>query len=125
MAAGQLPLLLVGSVAVFALLLGFWQLKISRRLNRELSVLRRQFEQTAAEPLKKKNFSSHLDQVERDQKAVEFPRTPSEKYQYIGSLAAQGFDAQGIAAALQMAPTEVEQLMKLSQLKQQGQRSSS
>ncbi len=124
MVGGQLPLLLVGSVAVLALLLAFWQMGVSRRFGRELGLLRQQLEkvETApAEPPVKPNFSNHLDQVERKQKEVEAPRTTSEKYRYVASLAGQGFDAKGIATALQMAPAEVEQLLKLAQLKQQTQ----
>lgn len=124
MVGGQLPLLLVGSVAVLALLLTFWQMGVSRRLGRELISLRQQIEKIETTPEElpvKPNFSSHLDRVEREQKVVEVPRTSSEKYQYVASLAGQGFDANGIAAALQMAPAEVEQLLKLAQLRQQVQ----
>jgi len=116
MATGQLPLLLIGSVASLALLLGFWQLWVSKKLGVELRELRQQLE-TESEP--NPSFSNHLDRVEREQKAVEVPRSSSEKYRYIASLADQGVDAKGIATALQMAPVEVEQLLKLAQLKQQ------
>jgi hypothetical protein len=67
------------------------------------------------------DFSSHLDRVEREQRVVDVPRSSSEKYQYAASLAAQGVDTEGIAAALKMAPAEVEQLLKLSQLRRQVQ----
>ena len=118
MAAGQLPLLLIGSIALLALLLGFWQLRVSRKLGLELRELRQQLvTETESEP--NPSFSNHLDRVEREQKAVEVPRSSSEKYRYIASLADQGVDAKGIATALQMAPVEVEQLLKLAQLKQQ------
>ena len=124
MVGGQLPLLLVGSVAVLALLLAFWQMGVSRRLGRELGLLRQQLEKVETppvEPPSKPNFSHHLDQVERQQQEIEPPRVTSEKYQYVASLAGQGFDAEGIATALQMAPAEVEQLLKLAQLKQRVQ----
>jgi len=121
---GQLSLLLVGSVAVLALLLVFWQMGMSRRLGRELGLLRQQIETIEvipAAPPVKPNFSNHLDRVERKQRGGEAPRTTSEKYQYVASLAGQGFDAERIATALQMAPAEVEQLLKLAQVKQQMQ----
>ncbi len=119
MAAEQLPLLLVGSVALLALLLGFWQLRISRKLGRELCELRQHLLDTGAKQQHKPSFSKSLDQVEREQKTIEPPRSSSEKYRYVASLASQGVNAKGIAAALQMAPAEVEQLLQLVQLKQQ------
>jgi DNA-binding NarL/FixJ family response regulator len=121
MVAGQLALLLIGSIALLALLLGFWQLRISGKLGRELSELRQQL--SAIEVTRKQNtsFSNSLDQVEREQKTAEVPRSSSERYRYVASLAAQGVDSRGIAAALQMAPAEVEQLLQLARLKQQTQ----
>ena len=122
MAGGQISLLFIGAVALLALLLGFWQLGVSRRLSREVSALRRQLDQTVVAPEKKANFSRDLDRVERQQqKRVDAPNSPAEKYQYVASLANQGVDAKGIAAALQMAPAEVEQLLKLARLKRQTQ----
>lgn len=120
MVTGQFPLLLIGSVASLALLLGFWQLWVSRKLGVELRELRQQLEtETESEP--KPSFSNRLDRVEREQKAVEVPRSSSEKYRYVASLADQGVNANGIATALQMAPAEVEQLLQLSRVKQQVQ----
>jgi len=119
MAAGQLPLLLIGSTALLALLLGFWQLRVSGRLGRELSELRQQLLKIEAKQKQNPSFSTCLDQVEREQKVVEIPRSSAEKYRYVASLADQGVDAKGIAAALQMAPVEVEQLLQLARLKQQ------
>ncbi len=120
MAAGQLPLLLIGSVALLALLLGFWQLRVSRKLGLELRKLQQRLD-TEAQLEQKPSFSNRLDQVEREQRAEEVPRSSSEKYRYIASLADQGVDAKGIATALQMAPVEVEQLLQLSRIKQQVQ----
>ena len=118
MAAEQLPLFLIGSIALLALLLGFRQLRVSRKLGRELRELQQLLE-IATKQEQKPSFSNSLDQVEREQKSVEAPRSSSEKYRYVASLASQGVNAKGIAAALQMAPAEVEQLLQLVQLKQQ------
>jgi L-fucose isomerase-like protein len=121
MMSGQLSILLVGSIAFLALLLVLWQFNVSRRLGRELDVLRQELSQQSQQPEVNADFSSHLDRVEREQRVVEVPRSSSEKYQYAASLADQGVDTEGIAAALKMAPAEVEQLLKLSQLRRQVQ----
>ncbi|MEA3362570.1 MAG: hypothetical protein U9Q61_04805 [Thermodesulfobacteriota bacterium] len=118
MVTGQLPLLLVGSIALLALLIGLWQGQISRKLGRELGELRRQLVETEVMQEHKPSFSTSLDRVEREQKTVEVPRSSAEKYRYVAALANQGVDAKEIAAALQMAPLEVEQLLQLAQLKQ-------
>jgi len=118
MVAGQLPLLLVGSIALLALLIGFWQGQISRKLGRELDELRQKLSETEVMQEQKPSFSASLDRVEREQKTVEPPRSSAEKYRYVAALANQGVDAKEIAAALQMAPLEVEQLLQLAQLKQ-------
>lgn len=120
MVTEQLYLLLVGSIALLALLIGFWQIRISGKLSQELSKLRQELLETQTKAESKPSFSTSLDLVEQEKKADPLPRSRSEKYRYVASLAAQGFDAQGIAAALQMAPVEVEQLLKLSQLKHQA-----
>ena len=49
---------------------------------------------------------------------VTVARNPVEKYGYAASMAKQGMTAVQIAAALQMAPAEVEQLLRLASLKQ-------
>jgi hypothetical protein len=121
MMSGQLSILLVGSIAFLALLLVLWQFNVSRRLGRELNDLRQELSQQSQQPEVNADFSSHLDRVEREQRIVEVPRSSSEKYQYAASLADQGVDTEGIAAALKMAPAEVEQLLKLSQLRRQVQ----
>ena len=121
MADGQLLLLLVGSIAGLSLLLSLWQMGVSKRLSRELTSLRQQLLKQMEESTDKPNFSNHLERIEREQQVVDVSRIPTDKYQYVASLAEQGFDANGIAAALQMAPAEVEQLLKLAQLKRQAQ----
>ena len=119
MVTEQLPLLLVGFIALLALLIGFWQLRISGKMGRELVNLHQQLRDIETKQELKPSFSASLNQVEREQKIVAIPRSSSEKYRYVASLADQGIDAQEIAVALQMAPVEVEQLLKLSQLKRQ------
>ncbi len=118
MVAAQLPLLLTGAVALLALLFGFKQLTNNRKLGRELSQLKERLVKVEAHQEQKPSFSSRLDLVEKEQKIVESPRSSSEKYRYVSSLAGQGVDAKGIASALQMAPAEVEQLLQLVRLKQ-------
>ena len=120
MATGQSLMLFVGSIAILALLLGFWQLSVSRKLGRELRELRQQLV-VGTESAPQSSFSSSLDRVEREQKVVAIPHGSSEKYRYVASLADQGINAEGIAVALQMAPAEVKQLLQLSRLKQQVQ----
>ena len=119
MVTEQLYLLFIGSIALLALLIGFWQLRVSGKMARELVQLRRELMEREPKQETKPSFSNSLDQVERQQKVVAVPHSRSEKYRYIASLADQGIDAQGIAVALQMAPGEVEQLLKLAQLKRQ------
>ena len=121
MMTGQLLLLLVGSIALVALLLGFWQLRVAKKLGRELRKLRQQIVAMKEKSEHHTSFSNSLDQIEREQKVVAVPRSSSEKYQYVASLADQGVNAEGIAVALQMAQAEVEQLLQLSRLKQQVQ----
>ncbi|MCW8859514.1 MAG: hypothetical protein OQK97_07415 [Deltaproteobacteria bacterium] len=118
MVAGQLPLLLVGSIALLALLIGFWQGQISRKLGHELDELRQQLSKKEVMQEHKPSFSNSLDRVEREQIKVEVPRSSAEKYRYVAALANQGVDAKEIAAAMQMAPLEVEQLLQLAHLKQ-------
>jgi uncharacterized membrane protein len=118
MVAGQLPLLLVGLIALLALLIGFWQGQISRKLGHELDELRQQLSEKEVMQEHKPSFSNSLDRVEREQIKVEVPRSSAEKYRYVAALANQGVDAKEIAAAMQMAPLEVEQLLQLAHLKQ-------
>jgi len=115
----QLYLLFIGSIALLALLIGFWQLRMSGKMRRELVQLHQELMEREPKQETKPSFSNSLDQVEREQKIIAAPRNSSEKYRYVASMADQGIDAQGIAVALQMAPGEVEQLLKLAQLKHQ------
>jgi DNA-binding NarL/FixJ family response regulator len=117
MITGQLYLLFVGSIALLALLIGFWQLRVSGKMGRELVKLRRELLERETQQELKPSFSNSLDQVEREQKTAGIPRSSSEKYRYVASLAGQGVNAQEIAVALQMAPAEVEQLLKLVRVK--------
>jgi hypothetical protein len=122
MFAEQLPLLVVGGVALLALLIGLRQLQVARRLRSELEQLRSRLEQPeAAEAAVPISFSTNLETAEREQLRTTqpaMPRNSAEKYRYVGSLAQQGLDAKGIAEALQMPVAEVEQLMQLAKLKQ-------
>ncbi len=118
----SLPLLLIGAIALLALLLGLWQLGVSRKLRNELQSLQQQIQ--AQPQLKEKNaFSVSLDQAERQQSSLSgHTQNSTEKYRFVAALAKQGLDAKGIAEALQLAPAEVEQLLQLARLKprQQG-----
>lgn len=123
MTTEQLILLIVACLALLALLLGLWLLKLVANLRRELNALRAEaVNKPAAEPAAPTaavNFSTSLDSAEREQlqAAALAPRNSAEKYRYVASLADQGLDAQGIAAALQMPAAEVEQLLRLAKLK--------
>ena len=114
--------MLGGGLVLFALLLVFWQQLQLRRLRREVARLQAQLDglPAAAAPTAT-DFSTSLDAAERQQlqtSAAPVPRNSAEKYRYVGSLAEQGLDAAGIAAALQMPTAEVEQLLQLAKLKQ-------
>ena len=122
MTAEQLLLLVVGCLALLALLLGFRQWQVLRKLAREIDQLRTRF---AGQPDKQTeqpiNFSASLDAVEREQlqtSASPVPRNMVEKYRYISALSEQGLAAEGIAEALQMPTAEVAQLLRLARLKQ-------
>lgn len=115
----------VGAIAVLALLISCWQVLKIRRLKAELAGIRQQLADSKTEGESTKvNFSDSLTQVERQfVPPGENTGSRSERYRYVASLAAQGIDAKGIAAALQMAPAEVKQLMQLARLKNQVQNS--
>ncbi len=119
MTAGPLPIFLIGGTALLALLIGLWQGRMLRRLGCEVCDLRQKLAELEGRQEHKPSFSNRLDQVEQARNNGELPRSRSEKYRYVASLATQGIDTKGIATALQMAPAEVEQLLQLSQLKQQ------
>jgi hypothetical protein len=129
MATEQLLLLLVGALALLALMLSLWLLLVSIRQRKELQGLRQQLSDLVpqansavkpeAKPREESSFSAQLDAQERSQPASQPTlRNPAEKYSYVASMAKQGMDAGQIAAALQMAPAEVSQLLRLASLKQ-------
>ena len=74
----------------------------------------------------RESFSARLNAVERQKQTApaaplpSTPRNPAEKYGYVSSLASQGMNAAQIADALQMAPAEVDQLLRLANLKQRS-----
>ena len=113
------PVIIVGSVALLALLLNIRQAVVMRKLKGEMANMRLHLEELKGVKEEKSNFSSALNEVERNTVAPhEGSGRQSEKYRYVASLTEQGVDAKEIAAALQMAPAEVEQLMQLARLKQ-------
>lgn len=117
----SIPLMIIGTIASLALLLCLRLLVVTRLLKGELKDLRQKIITENNTPEVKANFSESLTQVERKVVPIsENPGTSSDKYRYVVSLANQGVDAKGIAAALQMAPAEVEQLMQLTRLKKQA-----
>lgn len=122
MGGDQALLLAVAGVALLALLLSLWQLRVSGKLRRQLKELQlKSVKQTPAEEKPAVNFSTSLDAVERRQLQSTqpvIPSKPTDKYSYVGSLAEQGLDAKGISAALQMPLAEVEQLLRLAKVKQ-------
>ncbi len=128
MFALDLPLLVVAVIAFLALLLSLWQLRLNKKMGAEIAKLQQLLAQKVVTPKlarqpeveaqPKPSFSASLNQVEQGQNPVTPPSNSAEKYRYVASLANQGVDAQGIAAALQMAPAEVEQLLQLARLKQ-------
>ncbi len=94
-------------------------MQVTGKLRRELNELRNLMDRrSTVAPVVKDNFSTSLDTAERQQPQPFSRRNSAEKYRYVGSLAQQGLDAEGIAEALQMAPAEVEQLLQLAKLKQ-------
>lgn len=120
MPAEQLQFLGVAVIAALALLLGFWQLRVTGKLRRELEGLRRELtSRSAPSAIPRADFSASLNQAERQQPAAGAgQRSSTEKYRYVASLADQGMDAGGIAAALQLSTAEVKQLLQLARLKQ-------
>lgn len=126
MVTEQLWLLLSSSVALLASLLGLWLLLVTNKQRTELRALRQQIAgSTKGSPAVVSSggdsFSAQLDAVERRQAPLlGGAHSPAEKYSYVASLADKGMNAVQIADALQMAPAEVEQLLRLSSLKQGG-----
>jgi len=116
-----LPLLVVATIALLALLLSLWQLLLIKGLGRDLhkvcSELAENKHNNSVDPSPR--FATNLDHAEREQhKVIPTPRSSAEKYQYVAALADQGVDAAGIATALHLAPAEVAQLLQLARLKQ-------
>lgn len=107
-------------LVALALLLVIRQAKAMRVLRRELSDLRRPPQPAEATAGAADSFASHLSRSEKQQGALR-PQAASgaDRYRYVASLAEQGMAADEIAAALELAPQEVEQLLKLSRLKRQ------
>lgn len=107
-------------MALAALLTALLQTTRGRRLERQLRALQEQLDSrhsatAAAQP--RQNFSAHLSSAEKSQfPAAGKPVAQAEKYRYAAALAAQGHGVEGIATALQMAPAEVEQVMRLAHL---------
>lgn len=115
----SLPLITVAVLALATLLLSLKLVLTTRALGKELERLRQQVD-GAKEEEKTINFSQSLARVERAAGPTgEGSGSGADKYRYVAALAGQGVDAEGIAAALQMAPAEVEQLMQLARLKKQ------
>lgn len=114
-----LPLLSVAGIALLALLLVSRQSRVTRRLKSELAGLKELLQQPPpAAPTQNVNFSASLDSAERLQSSLPVGvRNSPEKYRYVAALAEQGLDAKGIAAALKLAPAEVEQLLQLALLR--------
>lgn len=112
-------LTVVAFMAFTALLLNLRQMLVNRSLHQQLVALGAQ--QRVAEPQQddKVTFSENLSRVEQQINSVPHaPSTPqADRYNYVASLAQQGYDADGIAAALQMSVAEVQQLTQLARLK--------
>jgi Flp pilus assembly protein TadB len=112
-------------VALAALLTALLQTTRGRRLERRVQALQEQLDNrqsvTAAAP-PPRNFSAHLSSAEQSQfPAAGKPVAQAEKYRYAAALAAQGHGVAGIATALQMAPAEVAQVMRLAHLQRPSQ----
>ena len=107
-------------LVALTLLLVTRQARLLRVLRRELSDLRRQGESPEPPLAAPDSFATHLSRSEKQQGAHR-PQAAigADKYRYVASLAQQGMAAPEIATALELAPQEVEQLLKLSRLKRQ------
>jgi hypothetical protein len=117
----SISLLIMASLVGLTLLLCLRLMLVTRRLGRDIKLLEQELSRVSSKPETKASFSESLTQVERKiVQPIEKPVSSAEKYRYVASLTGQGVSAAGIASALQMAPTEVEQLMQLSRLKNQG-----
>jgi uncharacterized membrane protein len=116
----SVPLMIIGIIACLSLLLCLRSIVVTRSLKGELKDLRQKINTENKPSEEKVIFSESLNQVERKAVPVaESVGNHADKYRYVASLADQGVDAAGIASALQMAPAEVEQLMRLARVKKQ------
>ena len=105
-------------LAVIALVVSAWQYRSGRKLAQQLEmVTQKLMEKEHVVPVTT-SFSAHLSSAEKVQDQVEDrPAAQAEKYRYAVALADQGYTVEGIANALKMAPTEVEQVMQLARIK--------
>jgi len=111
------PIIVVGVVATGSLVLAVGLSVTVMKLKKDFRRLQKRLSEQPHAENPATDFSSSLSRVE--QKFIgpkETSVSHAERYRYVASLAKQGVDAAGIAAALQMAPLEVEQLMRLANL---------
>lgn len=105
-------------LAAIALVVAGWQYRSGRRLAQQLELLQQQLAQKPETESAKAAFSVHLSNAEKVQdKTEDKPVAQAERYRYAAALADQGHSAADIAKALNMAPTEVEQIMRLARIK--------
>ena len=105
-------------VASIALIIAVRQLRMGRRLAQQIELLQQQRPKTSETTAVTTGFSAHLSSAEKVQDKTEGrPVAQADKYRYAAALADQGYSAEGIAKALNMAPTEVEQIMRLARIK--------
>ena len=118
----QLPILLAGSAVLLVVLLGLWQQLTVRKLKRELAELRNRSMARDQLETPGTSFAQSLKRVEQQHPGfAPAGQSRTDKYRYVAALAGQGVDAKGIAAALQMSPEEVAQLLHLARLKHRAQ----
>lgn len=122
--------LIVAALALLALLA---QRKTLRTLAQQVNDLTTTWQERPPAVPETGRFSAHLADVEKNQQqrqdklkekfeessAVK-PQLQTDKYRYAVALAAQGQNADSIAQALNMAATEVEQVLRLAQVKRQA-----
>ncbi len=119
-------LLAVAAIAAFSLMLSIRLLRVVRNLQEQVRILQNLPPKVPdqAEPTAPVSFSTSLSQAEQKvaESQIQFKGgSQADKYRYLASLAGQGLDSAAIAAALQMSPVEVEQLLSLARLRPQGQ----
>ncbi|MFO7765985.1 MAG: hypothetical protein R6V33_06105 [Pelovirga sp.] len=105
-------------VAAIALVVSLCQYRSGRKLAQQLELVRQQLTESEPGEPQAASFSEHLTCAEKVQdKVASRPVAQAEKYRYAVALADQGYTVEGIAGALKMAPTEVEQVMQLARIK--------